>query len=37
MRFESGAAELAWLNKTIAVATATRKARQVELRAWRLL
>jgi Protein of unknown function (DUF3237) len=37
MRFETGAAELAWLNKTIAVATAARKARRVELRAWRLL
>ena len=37
MRFETGASELAWLNKTIAVATATRKARQVEIKAWRLL
>ncbi len=37
MRFETGAGELAWLNKTIAVATAERKARRVELRAWRLL
>jgi Protein of unknown function (DUF3237) len=37
MRFETGAGELAWLNKTIAVATAARKARRVELRAWRLL
>ena len=37
MRFETGATELAWLNKTIAVAKAERKARRVELRAWRLL
>jgi hypothetical protein len=37
MRFETGAAELAFLNKTIAVATAARRARQVELQAWRLL
>jgi hypothetical protein len=37
MRFETGASELAFLNKTIAVATAERKARQVELQAWRLL
>ncbi len=37
MRFETGASELASLNTTIAVATAVRKARQVELRAWRLL
>ncbi len=37
MRFETGAAELAFLNKTIAIATAARKARQVELQAWRLL
>ena len=37
MRFETGAPELAWLNKTIAVATAERKARRVELTAWRLL
>lgn len=37
MRFETGAAELAWLNRTIAVATAQRKARQVLLEAWRLL
>jgi hypothetical protein len=37
MRFETGASELAFLNKTIAVATAQRKARQVELQAWRLL
>ncbi len=37
MRFETGASELAFLNKTIAVATAERKARRVELKAWRLL
>ena len=37
MRFETGAEDLAWLNKTIAVASAERKARQVELKAWRLL
>ena len=37
MRFESGAEELSWLNRTIAVATAERHARRVELQAWRLL
>jgi hypothetical protein len=37
MRFETGTDELAFLNKTIAVATAERKARRVELQAWRLL
>lgn len=37
MRFETGARELDWLNRTIAVATAERKARQVRLEAWRLL
>jgi hypothetical protein len=37
MRFETGAPELAWLNRTIAVATAQRKARQVLLEAYRLL
>jgi hypothetical protein len=37
MRFETGAEDLAWLNKVIAVATAERQARRVELRAWRLL
>jgi hypothetical protein len=37
MRFETGAGELAFLNKVIAVATAERRARQVELRAWRVL
>ena len=37
MRFETGARELEWLNRTIAVATAERKARRVDLRAWQLL
>lgn len=37
IRFETGDAELAWLNKTLAVATAVRKARRVEVRAWRVL
>lgn len=37
MRFETGAAELQWLNRTIAVATAQRKARQVLLSAYKLL
>lgn len=37
MRFETGDANLAWLNKTIAVATAERKARQILLTAYRLL
>lgn len=37
MRFETGAEELSWLNKTIAVASAERKARQVKPQAWRLL
>ena len=37
MRFETGDRELAWLNRTIAVATAERKARQVNLKAYRLL
>ena len=37
MRFETGASELAFLNKTIAIATAARKARRVELQAWQLL
>jgi hypothetical protein len=31
MRFETGAAELAFLNRTMAVATAQRQARRVEL------
>ena len=37
MRFETGAPPLEWLNRTIAVATARRQARQVLLRAYRLL
>lgn len=37
MRFETGARELEWLNRAIAVATAERKARQVLLDAYRLL
>ena len=37
MRFETGDADLQWLNRTIAIATAQRKARQVLLEAWRLL
>lgn len=37
MRFETGAPYLGWLNRTIAVATAQRKARQVWLEAYRLL
>ncbi len=37
MRFETGAPHLDWLNRTIAVATAQRKARQVLLEAYRLL
>lgn len=37
MRFETGAPYLEWLNKTIAVATAERKARQVLLTAYALL
>ena len=37
MRFETGAPYLEWLNKTIAVATAERRARQVLLDAYRLL
>jgi hypothetical protein len=37
LRFETGAPYLEWLNKTIAVATAERKARQVLLSAYRLL
>jgi len=34
MRFETGEPSLAFLNKTIAVAVAQRKARRVELTAW---
>ena len=37
MRFETGAPDLQWLNHTIAVATAQRKARQVLLSVHRLL
>ena len=37
LRFETGAPYLQWLNKTIAVATAERKARRVLLSAYRLL
>jgi len=37
LRFETGAPYLEWLNKTIAVATAERKARRVLLSAYRLL
>jgi hypothetical protein len=36
MRFETGAPRLDWLNRTLAVATAERKARQVRLSAFRL-
>jgi hypothetical protein len=37
LRFETGAPELAWLNRTIAVAKAQRRARQVLLTAYKLL
>jgi hypothetical protein len=37
MRFETGAADLLWLNRTIAVAGAERRARRVLLESWRLL
>jgi len=37
MRFETSSPELEFLNRTIAVATAERKARQVELTAWAIL
>ena len=37
MRFETGAPDLAWLNKTIAIGAADRKARQVFIDAYRLL
>jgi hypothetical protein len=37
MRFETGAPYLAWLNRTLAVATAERRARRVLLDAYRLL
>jgi hypothetical protein len=37
MRFQTGAPHLAWLNRTIAVSTAERKARKVLLGAYKLL
>jgi hypothetical protein len=37
MRFETGAAGLEWLNRTIALASAERKARKVLLSAYRVL
>lgn len=37
LRFETGAPALSWLNKTIAIAKAQRKARQVLLTAYKLL
>ena len=37
MRFETGAPDLAWLNRTLAIASAQRKARQVLLEVYRLL
>jgi hypothetical protein len=37
MRFETGDAKLAWLNRTMAIATAIRKARRVELKVYKLL
>jgi hypothetical protein len=37
MRFETGAAELAFLNTAMVVATAERQARRVELRCYRVL
>jgi len=37
MRFETGAPDLAFLNTTLAVATAQRKARRVELQCFRVL
>lgn len=37
MRFTTGAPDLAWLNRTIAVATGERRARQVLLQAYALL
>jgi Protein of unknown function (DUF3237) len=36
MRFETGAAELAFLNSTMAVATAQRHARRVDLQCYRI-
>lgn len=37
MRFETGTPHLAWLNRTIAVATGERRARQVLLKAFALI
>jgi hypothetical protein len=37
LRFETGAPDLAWLNRTLAVARAERKARKVLLEAYELL
>jgi hypothetical protein len=37
MRFETGDKKLDWLNRTIGVGTAERKARKVEMKAWKLL
>jgi hypothetical protein len=37
MRFETGAPELAFLNTTMALATAVRQARRVELRCYKVL
>ncbi len=37
MRFETGTPELEWLNKTIAIGTAERKARKVLISTYRLL
>jgi len=37
MRFETGAPDLEWLNRTIAVAIGERKARRVLFEVWRLL
>lgn len=37
MRFETGAPDLAWLNRTIGVAIGERKARRVLFEVWRLL
>ena len=37
MRFETGDDKLGWLNRTIAVATAERKARRVDVKAWKLM
>lgn len=37
MRFETGDAKFAWLNRTMAVASAVRKARRVELTVYKLL